>query len=100
MVHKMADANTISDRIRTVTQRCYARDRDNLTVNIVRNIVELELGLEQGTLRSEGWKERSKEGVLGEVVRTCFLFCVDSKRIAVVFSVAAGSLHSLAHMPK
>lgn len=69
----MADANAISDRIRKVTQHCYAKDRDNLTVNIVRNIVELELGLKQGTLRSEAWKERSKEEVLGEVVCTLFL---------------------------
>lgn len=70
----MTDADAISDHIRTVTQRCYAKDRDNLTVNIVRNTVELELGLQHGTLRSEAWKERSKEGVLSEVVRPLSLY--------------------------
>lgn len=70
----MADVNTISESIRTVTQRCYAKDRDNLTVNIVRNIVELELGLEQGTLKNGDWKERSKEGVWAEVVRKLSTF--------------------------
>lgn len=62
-----SDEQVIS-ALKAVVARLYASDRDGLTVNIVRNVVELELGLEQGSLKGEEWKERSKGVVMGRVV--------------------------------
>lgn len=58
----------VINEIKDVAARLYASDREGLTVNIVRNVVELELGLQQGSLKGGEWKERSKGVVLGMVV--------------------------------
>jgi len=63
----------LSDAIRTAVRRMFkGPDRDNLTVNKVREQVEVELHLGAGFLKQGSWKQESKNIVKTESVITLF----------------------------
>lgn len=64
----MASDKAITDALLDAVRDIYAEDIDKLSVNYVRRIVEEKLGLEEGSLKEEGWKGRSKEAITAEVV--------------------------------
>ncbi len=64
---------TLSNTIRSAVRRMFqGPDRDNLTVNQVREYVESELGLEEGFLKGGLWKQESKNIVKTEIVTNAF----------------------------
>jgi hypothetical protein len=56
-----------------VRQILASAERDTLTVNKVRALVENELELENGYLKGGNWKDRSKEVIKDESVCPPFL---------------------------
>jgi hypothetical protein len=63
----------LSEAIRNAVRRMFkGPDRDNLTVNKIRDQVETELHLDPGFLKQGSWKQESKNIVKTESVK--FLF--------------------------
>jgi len=66
----------LSDAIRNAVRRMFmGPDRDNLTVNKIREQVETELHLHAGYLKQGSWKQESKSIVKTESVITLLLSC-------------------------
>lgn len=62
-------AQVLSDALRTAVRRMFkGPDRDNLTVNKIREQVERELHLDTGFLKQGSWKQESKNIVKTESV--------------------------------
>jgi hypothetical protein len=66
----------LSNAIRTAVRRMFkGPDRDNLTVNNIREQVETELHLDAGFLKQGSWKQESKSIVKAESVITILSYC-------------------------
>ena len=65
----MATKKQVKDTLNVVTARMHKEDRDNLTVNTIRNVAELELGLPGGFFKEdEEWRETSRKMIYAKVV--------------------------------
>jgi len=69
MAPKKATDAAIKTALATAVRRIYnGPDRDNLTVNFVREDVEKKLKLEEGFLKDGDWKAKSKQIILETMV--------------------------------
>lgn len=65
---KVAD-KTIAAELTSVVDQIYnGPDRDKLSVNYARELVEAKLGLDEGFLKEGQWKARSKEIIRAALV--------------------------------
>jgi len=65
----MASDKEIRSTILQSVQHLFKTDRDGTSVNKVRRMAEEKLGLEDGFLKGDDWKGRSKDIITEEVVR-------------------------------
>lgn len=66
----MASDKAITNAVLETVRELFKTDLDALSVNNVRKIVEGQLDLSPGLLKSDAWKAKSKELITGEVVST------------------------------
>jgi len=67
MAPKISD-DKVTQTIVKAVREIWKNDRDQLTVNYARQVAEKKLGLEEGFLKEDDWKAKSKQLILEEVV--------------------------------
>ncbi len=60
--------STIREALKASASSLFHKDRNALTVNAVRKLVEEKCGLDTGFLKSDTWKEKSKDIINKAVV--------------------------------
>jgi hypothetical protein len=68
---------TITEALRKVVQQIFhSKERENLSVNLVRSRVQDQLHLEPGYLKAASWKDKSKSIILSENVNSVILLII------------------------